>query len=162
MPINRNTYIASKYVFMGIAAYVSISYLYIMGVIFQAFCNEGRMLDLSDALMGLLVSILTLFMLMISIELPLFILLGKEKAQLYKIAFWIVIALIAVGYLLFGDVKYFEEHFNAENLINFFKNHQSELIVIETILPVIIFGLYYVSYRITCFFANREEERYGR
>lgn len=157
LPIDINKYVASKYIFVGIATYVFISYSYVIGIVFQAFCKDGQMLEWSELILGLLIPFSCLILLIASIELPLFLNLGKEMARLIKLAFWILLALFITGFLMFGDVKSFEAHFNANNIISFFNKHKMKMMIFETLSPVIILVLYYFSYRVACHFLKRKD-----
>lgn len=157
-PLYRNTYIASKYVFIGIAAYVFLSLNYIWGITCMAFCRTGMLLNYAEILLSFTTSMIFIALLSAAIELPLFILMGKEKAMLIKVTIWMVIAFALIGFLFFGDLTWVSEHLDAAKLLSWFQTHQTEVFVSSAVIPVVILGLYYCSYRITCICAGREEK----
>ena len=158
MPFSKSTYVASKYIFIGIAAYVFLSVNYIWGTSCTAFCMEGYVLNIANAIKGIISPLISLIILLATIELPLFILLGKEKAQSIKVGIWLIIAFIAIGYAMFGDFTWLSAHFNIDSIMNFINTHQMVVVLIQGLSPVITIALYYGSYRVTCHFAGRKED----
>lgn len=157
MPLSDSAYIASKYIFIGISTYVFVSVSYIWGVACEAFCREGMLAEWTATLTGFVPYIIGLALLFAVIELPLFILMGKSKAMLVKIAFWMVIVLAAIGFIMFGNLAWIDEHFDVPNLMRWIGEHATELFLFRMCTPVIVLILYYVSYRVTCHFAKRKE-----
>ena len=158
LPIEKNTYVASKYIFIGIAAYIFLSVCYIWGVICTAFCEEGYALEIMNMLMGFIVSIISIAVLSAAIELPLFILLGKGTAQLIKIGIWTIIAFIAIGYVMFGDLDKIDKILNINKFIAFVNHHITGVTIIQSMMPIFILALYYMSYRITCHFCGKKDK----
>lgn len=156
MPVEKNTYIASKYVFIGISAYIFFSVAAIWNIIGNAFCKEGYLLDVSTLFGAFLVPVISLVLLSAAIELPMFILMGRDKAMLVKIAIVMTIALIVIGFLFFGDLKWFGEKFNIGVLVQWCNTHTFAISIIQAVSPVVILALYYMSYRITCHFDRKE------
>lgn len=148
MPLKNDAYVASKYIFMGIAAYVFMSIDYIWGITCAAFCKEGRVLDLVSFLNSFVIPIICIILLLASIELPLYIGLGKEKAKRAMIVFWTVIALVVIGFLMFGDLS-ITKNWDAMALMNYVKKHETAFAIFQSMEPVIILIIYYLSYRIS-------------
>ena len=157
MPFSKNTYVASKFIFIGIAGYVFLSVNCIWGVSCMAFCMEGYALGMAKMIMGFIMPLMSLIFLSAAIELPLFLLLGKEKAQTIKVGIWLVIAFIAIGYIMFGDFTWLIGHINIGAIMSWVDMHQTEVTLLQAFSPVIILVLYYVSYRATCHFAGEKE-----
>lgn len=150
MPIQRETYIASKYLFIGIACYIILAIEYVWGTVCTGFCNPGAMFDLCQLMTSFLLVFILAVIFVASIELPMFLLLGREKAMYIKVAFLLAIAFIVIGYVLFGDLDRINTYVNISHIIEWAKMHRSGITVFQSMFPAIILGLYYLSYRLTC------------
>ena len=157
LPFSKNTYVASKYIFVGIVTYVMLSVASVWGIVTIAFCGEGQALELANTLMGFTTSLLSIAMLTAAIELPLHLLVGKERAQMIKIFFWTVLAFLLVGYLMFGDIGRLSEYLNVNFLLEYVQEHLLAVTLFQAFCPVIILGVYYLSYRIACYFFGKRE-----
>lgn len=155
LPLEKNAYIASKYIFMAISSYVFMSISYIWNITCLAFCREGIIADTVQMTGGLIPAFTCIALLITAVELPLFILFGKEKAMLMKAAFLMLIAFAFLGFLLFGDLIWFSEHFDITVLVKWFETYKMETAVAILLSPVPVLALYYGSYRLTCHFAKR-------
>lgn len=156
MPIGKNTYVAAKYVFLVIAGYVCYSYYCIISVVCKAFCGSGPFVDIVTMADMFAIGFLLLVFLSASIELPLFLCLGLGKGMFIKISILLVIAFGVMGYLFFGDLSVFER-WDVFVLIEFMGKHMEELALLQVFSILGVGGLYYLSYRITCFGKRREE-----
>lgn len=156
LPLDKNAYIASKYIFIAISTYVFMSISYIWYISCIAFCMEGMIFDTAQLIGGFIPVFAGFSLLLAAVELPLFILFGKEKAMLIKVAFIMLIALAMVGFLLFGDLLWIERHVNITVLAKWCEKHSVEVAVVSLLSPVSVLALYYASYRITCHFAGKE------
>lgn len=157
MPINRNTYIASKYIFVGISCYVLLSVAYIWGIVCYEYCEPGIFRDYCEMIMSFLLSVACLCIFIAAIELPLFLLSGKERATLVKTSFLALIVFVMIGFLLFGDITWFKENTLLSIMLTWFEEHNTEMVIFQTLSPVMTLGLYYLSYRFTCKFTARKE-----
>lgn len=156
MPIGNNTYIASKYVFLGIATYVFLSLNYIWGIICLAFCAEGNIRDNCSLLLSFIVPIMCLALFIAAIELPLYIRFGKEKSMRVRVVFWTIIAVFVIGYLMFGNLTYIQ-NFDIDVLVDFVDKHKTGVLLFQSMEPAIIITLYYISYRVSCYLYNKKE-----
>lgn len=154
LPLDKNAYIASKYLFMAISAYVFMSLFYIWAISCLAFCREGALADTVELIGGLIPAFAGFSLLLAAIELPLFILFGKEKAMLIKVAFIMLIAFAMIGFLLFGDLVWMEQHLDIAVLVKWCEKYKMEVAVVTLLSPAFVLALYYGSYRITCHFAQ--------
>jgi hypothetical protein len=152
LPLGKNTYLASKYIFIGIAAYILLSMVFIWDITAMAFCGEGEFLGIMEMLQSVLVPFICLVLLVAAVELPMFLLLGTERAKMVKIVTWMVIAFLVIGFLLFGDLRWFSENFNIANLVKWCQTHTMEVMLTATAFPVFTLVCYYLSYRFTCHF----------
>lgn len=158
LPLEKNAYIASKYIFIAISTYVFMSIYYIWSISCLAFCREGIMVDNVQLLGGLIPEFASLTLIIAAIELPLFILFGKEKAMFIKVAFIMLIAFAFIGFILFGDLMWIEEHIDIIALTKWYKTHMVEMAIVVSLSPVFVLAIYYGSYRITCHFADKEDK----
>lgn len=158
LPLDKNAYIASKYIFMAVSTYVFMSIYYIWCISCLAFCREGIMADNVQLLGGLIPEFASLTLIIAAIELPLFILFGKEKAMLIKVAFIMLIAFAFIGFMLFGDLMWVEEHIDIVALAKWYKTHMVEMAIVVSLSPVFVLAIYYGSYRVTCHFAGKGDK----
>lgn len=156
MPIDKKTYIAAKYIFVGIMAYVFISVLYINGILFTAFCSEGTIRDLGQQIIASIPLFMSIALFVAAIEFPMYILYGKEKCNMVITSLLLFIAFIVLGFLMFGNLSDWNG-INIEGIMNFIENHVTEVTITQSFGPVIVLGLYYLSYRITCHFYKGKE-----
>lgn len=156
LPLEKNAYIASKYLFIAISAYVFLSFEMMWGVICNAFCREGIFSELVSAICSFIPAFMCLVLLSAAIELPLFIVMGVQKAKLVKIAVVMGIGFVIVGFLFFGDLNWLSENFSILVFMKWYETHTFEVAFFTILSPVITLAFYYLSYRITCFFSNRE------
>lgn len=158
LPVSANSYVASKYVFITIATYILISLLSIAGIILAAFTEPGMGLDLIRMCEVLVIPVTSLLILVASVELPLYILLGREKGNLTKVALMLLFAFIIIGIMLFADVSWLSER--QEFLVRFFNwytKYQTEITLASYLSPIADLVIFYLSYRITVYFKARQE-----
>lgn len=155
MPFGKHTYIAAKYVFIVILAYVAFSFYSIISIICKAFCGAGPFQDLVEAsdLFALLFVMLVIFS--ASIELPLFLCLGYGKAMIIKVFFWLLLGFLVIGYLFFGNLSVITD-FDYSVVLDFVREHTEILMIGQVLSVVVVAVIYYLSYRITCFFKAKE------
>lgn len=103
LPLEKNTYVASKYIFIGISAYVFMSVAIIWETVANGFCRKGMISDTLSAIGALIPSVMCLVLLSAAIELPMFLTLGKSKAMLIKTA----IITLMLYYLSYRIACYF-------------------------------------------------------
>lgn len=157
MPFEKNTYVASKYVFILICAYVSFAMYAFCGTICTAFMREGVMQDYQSVYDMIALPLIMLALFSAAVELPLFLRLGYEKAMLVKIAVWLVLALMAIGYMMFGDITIFDR-IDPQVILEFMKAHQDAFMILQVVADVLPLALYYVSYCISSRMMAKEVE----
>lgn len=155
MPFSKETYYASKYVFIGINAYVFYSISLILQTILASFLKEGWALEFLEQTSSLTIPLFSLMLFLASFDLPMYILWGKEKAIMLRDIVLLVLASIVTGYFFFGDISIFE-NFDVDVFVAWIKNHQFEMVLLQVFSPIIVLGIYYLSYRITCYFGRGE------
>lgn len=158
LPVSANSYVASKYVFITIATYVLISLLSITGIVLAAFAEEGYVLDILRMFEVMVLPVTSLLILVASIELPLYILIGREKGNLVKVAISLLLVFVLIGFMLFADMSWLserEEFFNK--FFNWFMKYKTEVTMVSYLTPIADLIILYISYRITVFFKARQE-----
>ena len=158
LPVTANSYVASKYVFITIATYVLISLLSITGIVLAAFAEEGFVLDIIRMFELMVLPVTSLLILIASIELPLYILIGREKGNLVKVAIALLLVFVLIGFMLFADMSWLSEKGTFfVKFFNWYMKNQTEIALASYLSPVIDLILFYLSYRITVFFKARQE-----
>ncbi len=158
LPVSANSYVASKYVFITIATYVLISLLSITGIVLAAFAEAGYVLDILRMFKVMVLPVTSLLILVASIELPLYILIGREKGNLVKVAISLLLVFVLIGFMLFADMSWLserEEFFNK--FFNWFMKYKTEVTMVSYLTPIADLIILYISYRITVFFKARQE-----
>ncbi len=150
LPIEKNTYIASKYIFVAVAAYVFMSLAYVWEMVGKAFCAEGVFSDMLSMISSFIPTVIALALFSAALELPMFLLMGKEKAMLIKTAIILAVAFVCIGFLFFGDLNWFMENFNPAVFMEWCEAHILLVSLIQITTPVVMLILYYLSYRLTC------------
>ena len=158
LPVSANSYVASKYVFITIATYVLISLLSITGIVLAAFAEEGYVLDILRMFEVMVLPVTSLLILVASIELPLYILIGREKGNLVKVAIALLFVFVLIGFMLFADMNWLSEKEQfLVKFLNWYTKYQTEVTIASYLTPVIDLVILYLSYRITVFFKARQE-----
>ncbi|MBD5522297.1 MAG: ABC-2 transporter permease [Lachnospiraceae bacterium] len=158
LPLDKNAYIASKYIFIGIAVYVLFSLETVWIMIFNSVAGNNNCSELIAAISQLLIVFSGISILLASIELPFFLTLGVKKGSLLKIAILEGLAFLAIAYLFFGNLKVFE-NFDIIVFSDWCKEHLVVVALISIISPIVDIFIYWLSYRITCRInQNREVE----
>ena len=158
LPVSANSYVASKYVFITIATYVLISLLSITGIVLAAFAEAGYVLDILRMFEVMVLPVTSLLILVASIELPLYILIGREKGNLVKVAISLLLVFVLIGFMLFADMSWLserEEFFNK--FFNWFMKYKTEVTLVSYLTPIADLIILFISYRITVFFKARQE-----
>lgn len=154
MPISKNTYIASKYVFMIIQCYVTLAISYVMGSFFLAYCVEDIQ-QVGSFLLAMLLPMVCFILFYMSFDIPLLILNGSNKARIIEYIVLAAVAIVLIGVTLFADLDSMGT--SIESIINWFNNNSTLISIVEILMPVIVGVIYYLSYRITCRVAARRE-----
>ena len=154
-PLTKETYIASKYVFIGIMTYIFFSLYEIWSVLLEGNLGE----DFYSLFNSIAVVFFSFSLLIAAIELLTFLLWGVGRATMIKIAFIMFIGILVIGYVLFGNLDVFEK-LDIEWIISWANAHAFELMLANILSPAITLILYYISYRITVTFYERKEREY--
>ena len=158
LPVSARDYIASKYIFVGVASYIMISVLTIIGIVFAAFSEPGIPQDLINMSNVMMVPFVSMILFFFSFGLPIYILFGKEKGRLVSTVFCIALALVVIGVALFGDM----DAMSSENsgivlFTQWYSSHQIEASLASYLSPIPVLALYYGSYRFTSYCHARRE-----
>ncbi|MDE5966466.1 MAG: ABC-2 transporter permease [Lachnospiraceae bacterium] len=158
LPLDKNAYIASKYIFIGIAVYVLYSMETMWIIIFNSVAGDNASRELISAFSQFLPVFCGISLLLASIELPFFIMLGVKKGSVVKIALLEGGAFLAIVYLFFGNLKVFE-NFDINVFVSWCQEHMVVVTLYSILSPVLNLVVFLLSYRITCRVSkNREVE----
>ena len=158
-PLSKRTYIAEKYVFIGICIYSALSICVIWCVISMAFLQEGAVLDILMLISSFLIELFSLALIGASIEFPVFVAFGKEKGQMIKTGILEVLAWFAAAFLFFGNLDILGK-LDFGLIIEWAKTHSFALMFMAVISPLITLCVYYISYRISVRIYERKEREH--
>lgn len=161
LPLDKNAYIASKYIFIGIAVYVLFSLETTWIIIFNSVAGDHRTGEVITAISTLLIAFCGISLLLASIELPFYLTVGVKKGNLLRTAAIEMLAFFAIAYLFFGNLKVFE-NFNIFVFADWCEKHVVMATLISVVSPVADMILFWLSYQLTCWInQNREVEING-
>lgn len=149
LPLDKNAYIASKYLFIGIAVYILFSLDTVWTIIFNSVAGNNNSTQCLMAVSQFLMGFCGLSLVLASIELPFFITLGVKKGMIMKTAILEGAGFLAMAYLLFGNLKVFEKY-DISIFANWCQEHLVIVTLISIISPVVELFIFWLSYRITC------------
>ncbi|MDE5894238.1 MAG: ABC-2 transporter permease, partial [Acetatifactor sp.] len=156
LPLGRNAYIASKYIFVGIAIYVLFSLENIWIIIFNSCAGSNVSSEFMMVLSGFVVEFCGISIILAAIELPFFITLGVKKGEMIKTGIMEGLGILVIVYMLFGNLEIFR-NFNIVVIADWFREHSALVMLLSIISPVADLFIYWLSYRITCT-VNRNRE----
>lgn len=156
LPFGKNTYIASKYIFLAIAVYAAMSMEMIWCEIFFSRSGDNSFTDIVKTLQSFLIILSSASLLIAGIELPFFLTLGSKKATGVKSAILEILFLFVIGWFFFGNLDIFEK-IDLFNMIEWTNTHGFEINMMIVLCPVIASVLYFLSYKLTCAI-NRNRE----
>ena len=159
LPVSKNTYIASKYIFIGICYYVLLSLVFVWCIVSESFIPEGFMLDMMMLTQVLSLEIICVALLVSGIEISAYLIFGRARGQLVKTALINLLAILVVAYLFFGDLDVFA-NWDIQILIDWCEANSFMLMLLTTVSPFITLGIYYMCYRITIKVLERKEPVY--
>lgn len=160
LPFGRNTYIASKYIFIAVAVYVLMSLSVIWCDIYNCNAGKNQISDIIQALMSFIIVFASLSIVIAAFELPFFITLGSKKAQMIKTGILELLFLLLVAGLFFGDLKKIE-NIDLVRFIEWYKTHQFTVNMWAVLFPVVSSVLYFLSYKLTCVLNKNREADYN-
>lgn len=149
LPLEKNTYIASKYIFIGISLYVLFSLELMWIIIYGSRAGNSTGGELMTMVSQSLVSVCGISLFIASIELPLFITLGVKKGILIKAGVIEGLVFLIVLYIFFGNLEKFK-NFNIFVFMDWCREHVVLVSAVSTISPVLEIFIFWLSYKITC------------
>ena len=159
MPLCKNAYVASKYVFIGIATFVFFSLTMVWNITEGAFSIDAGALEMTDFTSILLLPMFAFSLFVSAEELLLFLVLGKKKAMMIKVGVMLLLGIAVIGFLLFGDLPILER-IDLDKIVRWIKAHQFEVALVQIFSPVISLLIYFGSYKLSCYFYSRKERDY--
>lgn len=156
LPITKKQYVAAKYVFMLLVFYIVQSFVTLFCYIIAVDCVTTLCAQLVSIIMTILPIITTIMMVVTAIELPFFIGVGYKKGSLLKQGLLEAAFVVGIIYLLFGDLKIFD-NVSLYVFVTWIEKHQVVVNALHIFTPVIGLAVYYISYRISCALYERRE-----
>lgn len=156
LPLAKNSYIASKYIFIAIAVYVMFSLEQIWTIIFSGMAGENGIASLATTAGMFLTSISSASMLLAAIELPFYFTFGVKKGSAIKVAILCLLFFAVAYYMMFGDLSIIE-NWDIYVLVEWTENHMTFMSFLSVISPIVVLAIYWISYRLTCWI-NRNRE----
>lgn len=147
LPTGNRTYIQEKYVFVGIVFYIFISYHTFFSMMIKAFCPMVHEPLLNQNTM-LLNSVIYMLLFLMSIELPIYLRFGSRIAKELQNIFTMVLFFGLLIFVLFGNLTLLDR-WGLEQILNWMNAHQAFLLLITTFEPLVVIGLYGLSYLIS-------------
>ncbi len=158
LPLNRNAYIASKYIFIGIVVYIIFSLENIWIIIFNSVAEKGDAAQIIEAMGSFIVIFSGAALTIAAIELPFIITLGVKKGALVKTTILEGLMFLVVIYVFFGDMNALE-NYDITFIVEWYQNHTIFMMFLTIISPIVNIFIYWLSYCITCKInKNREVE----
>lgn len=149
LPLEKNAFIASKYIFLGISVYVLFTIETIWIIIFNSMAGQNNSKELMTAFSQFLPVFNGICLIVAAIELAFFITLGVKKGTVIKTALMEILGFFVIAYLLFGDLNILEK-WDIFVFINWCQENIVLVTMISIISPVINILFYLLSYRLTC------------
>lgn len=156
LPFGKNTYIASKYIFLAVAVYAAMSMELIWCEIYFSRSGDNSFTDIVKTLQSFLIIFSSASLFIAGIELPFFLTLGSKKATGVKSAILEILFLFVIGWFFFGNLDVFG-NIDLFNYIEWTKTHEFELNMMIVFCPVIASALYFLSYKLTCAVCRNRE-----
>lgn len=149
LPLAKNAYITSKYLFIGIAVYLLFSLDSIWIIIFNSMAGNNNSTECLKILSQFLMAFRGLILVLAAIELPFFITFGVKKGMLVKTALIESAVFMGMADLLFGNLEIFT-NFDINVFMNWCEEHLMIAMLISILSPIAELFLFWLSYRITC------------
>ena len=156
LPLAKNSYIASKYIFIAIAVYVMFSLEQIWTIIFSGMAGENGIASLATTTGMFLTSISSVSMLLAAIELPFYFTFGVKKGSAIKVAILCLLFFAVAYYMMFGDLSIIE-NWDIYVLVEWTENHMTFMSFLSVVSLIVVIAIYWISYRLTCWI-NRNRE----
>lgn len=157
LPVNKRQYVASKYIFILICYYVTLSVIVLWVQFASIFSDKASMGDLLAGVSGLAPLWIQVLLMLNAVELPFLIVKGTRMGGAIKTTILAMLMYAIFGFMLFGDISFLDSSILL-NLANWMEANEETLMVLQVIGPVIVGILYYLSYRISVACLERKEQ----
>ena len=154
LPVKKNQYIASHYIFIGIMAYVVFSLTMIWYIVGSSLNNSENIYSLWSVTMPVVLFYVCLGIVCVAIDLAAYISLGTSKGKVFRIALTMLLVIALMWFFFFGDVESVK-NCSVEMIVDWMTAHQFGLTLFEISGPFIALAFYYMSYRISCHFCDK-------
>jgi len=158
LPLGKNSYIASKYLFLASVIFTIMVTNTLWCRIFKAGAVDNSFTAVIDMLTPFVIILASCSLVIAAIELPFFITLGRRKAGFVKTAILECAFLAVIGIVFFGDLDRIDSILDIEKIMLWHSNHKAAVDLAAFVGPFIAAGVYVLSYLLTCAI-NRNRER---
>lgn len=155
MPVRKNSYVGSKYVFMLIVCSVLMILESIWGRACCNYCAPGLMTSACKTLISAITTFASVAIILAAFDIPLYLFWGKEKAILIKSIFIMLLAVFAALYFLTHRVPSIRERFELTYILNWYIQYHSEVKFVRNTLPFVALVIYGISFLSSCRRMNR-------
>ena len=165
LPLGKNSYIASKYLFIASAVFTLMVTNTLWCRIFKAGSAGNSFTANVDLLIDLLIPsviiIASCSLIIAALELPFFITLGSRKGGFIKTAILECLFLAFIGIVYFGDLDRISSILDIEKIMLWHSNHKAAVDLAALVSPFIAAAVYTLSYLLTIAISrNRERKSY--
>jgi hypothetical protein len=153
LPVKKNQYIASHYIFIGIMAYVIFSFTMIWYVVGSSLNNSDNTSPLWSVTPATVLLYVYFGIVCVAIDLAAYISLGTSKGKVVRVALTMLLATAFLWFFFFGDAESVK-NFSMDMVVDWMTAHQFEFSLFEVTGPFAAIAIYYLSYRISCRFCD--------
>lgn len=157
MPLRKKTYVAAKFVFIGIASALMYGLYLVWHFAGFAFMgNDALAANLSKALFKVSPIFLSAVLFFTAIELGLFITVGRSRAMRFKIALIMALGIAALAYLLFGDLDVFS-NWDLSIITKAIETYRTRVILVSIVFVILAIATFLVSMFVTSGLFEKKE-----
>lgn len=151
LPIDKDKYVASKYIFLLAAFYIMVSVLDLEIFICRSRIDTDQLTFVAVCIP----MILSICLVVCALEMPVYFAFGSGGGKVVKEGSIFILLLLVAIYLLFGDLTVFGD--GITNLMDYLFEHQEILMAAEISIPAAALGVYGVSYGISRYLFVKKE-----
>lgn len=148
MPISKVQYVREKYLFMLLALYVLISVGYFEGMVCRINYSEKYVKMVDPTILffqSMLVPFACIVLFVCAIEYAFMFALGVERGIQVKLTMLILLFLVFITYMLFGDFSALNE-FDVYGAMEYLREHRDISMLLTILFAVAGGGSYWLSY----------------
>lgn len=148
MPISKVQYVREKYLFMLLALYVLISVGYFEGMVCRINYSDKYVKVVDPTILffqSMLIPFACIVLFVCAIEFAFMFALGAERGVQVKLTMLILLFLVFITYMLFGDFSALDE-FDVPGAMEYLREHRDFSMLLTILFAVAGGGSYWLSY----------------